>query len=81
MSDADTTKPERPPLRLDIDDTIPLVVRIRRAAKLLDLSERSIRQFLYDGKLDSVYVGGTRLVTYASIERLLEKGRATVTPV
>jgi excisionase family DNA binding protein len=52
-------------------DPQPLAVKTRRAAKLLDVSERSIRNYVERGLLDAIDVGGLRLIRYSSIERLL----------
>jgi hypothetical protein len=49
----------------------PLAVKIKRAAKLLGVCERSIRRYADDGLLESVHVGGLRLILYSSIERML----------
>ena len=49
--------------RLDIDETKPLGVKIKRAAKLLDLCERSIRRHADNGVLKSIYIGGSRLIS------------------
>ena len=56
--------------RLDIDETKPLGVKIKRAAKLLDLCERSIRRHADNGVLESIYIGGSRLISMDSIEKL-----------
>jgi hypothetical protein len=52
-------------------DPKPLAVKTRRAAKLLDVCEKSIRNYVQRGLLDSADVGGLKLITYSSIERLL----------
>jgi hypothetical protein len=62
--------------RPDIDQTKPVAVKIKRAAKLLDLCERSVRRHADNGLLESFYIGGSRLITYASIEKLLGQNEA-----
>jgi hypothetical protein len=38
---------------------------------MLDVCERSVRRYADKGLLESVHVGGLRLIKYASIEKLL----------
>jgi len=53
------------------DQVKPLALKIKQTAKLLNVCERTVRRHANDGLLESVYVGGLRLITYRSIEKLL----------
>jgi hypothetical protein len=56
--------------RQDIAQTKPLAVRVRRAALLLDVCERTVRRLADKEVLDDFYVGSARMITMASIEKL-----------
>ena len=53
------------------DQIKPLTVKIKRAAKLLDVSDHSVRRYVDKGILEADHVGGFVLIKYSSIEKLL----------
>lgn len=55
-----------------------LLVSVRKAAEMLDISERVIYELCYADELESVKVGPKkwiRRITYESISRYVEKAR------
>lgn len=61
-----------------LDTTEPLAVSTKEAASLLRVSVATIKNYIAQGKLDSVKLGdgsrrGTRRIIYASIKRLLRQ--------
>jgi excisionase family DNA binding protein len=52
-------------------DQEPLAYRIRDAARLLSLSERTVWQLVKDGKLPSRKVGRVVLVTRSALEQFV----------
>lgn len=56
--------------------TEPLQVKIKRAAKLLDYSERTIYRLIGAGELDAVGSGTRRRIPVASIHAYMERNRA-----
>ena len=46
-------------------------LRAREIARLLGVSERTVRRLISDGTFPSVKVGGARLVAKADLERVL----------
>lgn len=51
-----------------------LTVKVATAAKLLDIGKTRIFQMIRDGELESVMIGGTRMVHYDSLLRLRDNG-------
>lgn len=49
----------------------PQYLRAGAIARLLGVSERTVRRWIADGTLPSCRVGGARLVSQADLERLL----------
>ena len=47
------------------------MLRVAEVAELLSCSERTVRRWIADGTLQSVKVGGTRLISEAELDRLL----------
>ena len=47
---------------------------VPEVAKILGRGERSIRQFIYDGKIKSVMIGGKHSISRAEIDRIIENG-------
>jgi hypothetical protein len=59
-------------VRVGASDTDrPLTVTIQSARKISGLSNTTLWALVSDGTLESVHVGRRRLVTYASLEKLL----------
>lgn len=56
-----------------MDDPRPLAVRPGEAARLLGLSERTIRSLVASGEIPSRKVGAARLIPYADLERWLQQ--------
>jgi excisionase family DNA binding protein len=48
----------------------PLYVRPKEAARLLGIGLTRVYELLHDGTLDSLLIGRSRLITFASIKRL-----------
>jgi excisionase family DNA binding protein len=59
------TKPEARTPPLD-----PLYVRPKEAARLLGIGLTRVYELLHDGTLDSLLIGRSRLISFASIKRL-----------
>src|SRR5699024_1085794 len=55
----------------------PIAITIKEAARLLAVSERTIRRMLDAGELDAVKIRGATRVLYASLENLCHTKRAT----
>jgi excisionase family DNA binding protein len=53
----------------------PLQVKIKRAAELLDYSERTIYRLIDAGELDAVGSGTRRRIPVASIHAYMERNR------
>lgn len=51
-----------------------LTVKVATAAKLLDIGKTRIFQLCKDGDLQSVMIGGTRMIHYDSLIRLRDNG-------
>jgi excisionase family DNA binding protein len=49
----------------------PHYMRAAKIARLLDISERTVRRWIATEMLPSVKIGGARLVAKADLERLL----------
>ena len=49
----------------------PAFLRPRQIAELLNVTERTVRRWIADGKIPSVKLGGARLVARATLERRL----------
>jgi excisionase family DNA binding protein len=49
----------------------PAFLRPRLVAKLLDVTERTVRRWIADETLPSVKVGGARLIARATLEQQL----------
>jgi hypothetical protein len=52
-----------------------LVCSKRRAGVIIDKGLRTINQFIAEGRLDTVMIGGCRMVTVESLSRLVEAGK------
>ena len=48
-----------------------LAVKVRTAAKVMDVSESTVRKLIREGKLEAVEVGSDKRVTGKSIKALL----------
>lgn len=51
-----------------------MAVRVAHAARIADVSPRTIRRWIDRGVLPAVRIGGVRLVLLAELERLLARG-------
>lgn len=49
----------------------PAFLRPRQIAELLNVTERTVRRWIADGKIPSVKLGGARLVARATLEQRL----------
>ncbi len=58
------------------DQSAPLLCTVRETCQKLRVSEASVYRWLADGTLDSVKIGKSRRIKYASIVRLAESGAA-----
>ena len=47
---------------------------VPEVAKILGRGNRSIRQFIYDGKIKSVLIGGKHAISREEIDRIKEHG-------
>jgi excisionase family DNA binding protein len=54
----------------------PLSVRIPTAVKLTGIGRSKIYELIQEGEIEVVKIGAATLITYASLERLLEKNRS-----
>lgn len=54
----------------------PVLLRIREAAAFIRASDKTVRRLIDSGKLESVKIGGLRLVRQSSLAALMEKGTA-----
>jgi excisionase family DNA binding protein len=52
------------------------LLRIKEAAEFLRASDKTVRRLIDSGKLESVKIGGLRLVRQSSLALLMEKGTA-----
>jgi excisionase family DNA binding protein len=52
----------------------PLTVRVERAAALLDCGISSIKALISSGELESIRIGGMRLIRYQSLKKLVNDG-------
>ncbi len=59
-----------PPMTLPIE---PLTVRVPIAVQLTGIGRSKIYELIKAGKLDTVKVGASTLITVASLKRLIEK--------
>ena len=55
-------------------DVEQLLFSVPEVAKILGRGERSIRQFIYDGKIKSVMIGGKHSISKDEINRIIENG-------
>jgi len=53
----------------DSDAVIPLAMRQERAAGLLDISGRKLTALIREGRIRTVLIGGTRMISREEIER------------
>ena len=53
-------------------------LRARGVARLVGVSERTVKRWIAEGTLPSVKIGGARLVAKSDLERLLSQGLAGV---
>lgn len=58
------------------DEAQRRVVKIARAAAMLDMSERTVRRLCDAGELESIGHGRMRRVVVASIDAYIARGRA-----
>jgi excisionase family DNA binding protein len=63
-----------------VDQQKPLVVTLTRARAITGLGHSTLYRLLGDGTLESCKVGKRRLISYASIERLVAPGANVDTP-
>lgn len=52
------------------------LLRIKEAATFIRASDKTVRRLIDSGKLESVKIGGLRLVRQSSLVILMEKGTA-----
>lgn len=57
-----------------VESKEPLLVKVRKAALLLDVSERTIRNLVMRGKLEARGQNRLRRITMTSIRRYAEEG-------
>lgn len=55
------------------ESTIPRLLSIREASKLLRVGESKVRRLCFEGRLDGYSIGGTMRVSEQSIERYLRE--------
>ena len=53
-----------------------ILLRIKAAAAFVGVSDKTIRRLIDSGKLESVKIGGLRMVKQSSLMALMEKGTA-----
>jgi len=58
----------------DSDAVIPLAMRQERAAGLLDISGRKLTALIREGRIRTVLIGGTRMISREEIERVAREG-------
>lgn len=52
------------------------LLRIKEAAEFIRASDKTVRRLIDSGKLESVKIGGLRLVRQSSLAALMQKGTA-----
>ncbi len=52
------------------------LLRIKEAAEFIRASDNTVRRLIDSGRLESVKIGGLRLVRQSSLVALMEKGTA-----
>jgi excisionase family DNA binding protein len=50
-----------------------LTVSIKHAADLIDVNKRTMWRLIADGRIETIKVGRRRLVTYKSLQQLVQK--------
>jgi excisionase family DNA binding protein len=55
---------------------LPSLLRIKVAADVLGMSDKTVRRLIDSGKLESVKIRGLRMVRESSLRVLMEKGTA-----
>lgn len=58
------------------DEERPLTVSVDKAARLIDVSRRTMERWVSEGTIPSVLIGGRRLIRFRDLESAVEKGRA-----
>ncbi len=63
-------------MRKTLNATDRLLLSYAESAELLGLSERTVRELVYDGELEAVHFGRARRIPRQALEALIEKRRS-----
>ena len=66
----------RPRQRTDEDRPDPLTVRVRRAVELTGISRSKLYELIKAGEIETVKIGATTLIPFASLRDFMERQKS-----